>query len=174
MVASEVLGARSRSLSLIVDSCRASQTSRQASLSRISIRIETCPSTLMSARIPFTVRLLSALPLEGLLPGEELCVRSIQFGLYLGRVAAGDALEDLLIHGKHLFPVLLEVTDQGLDFDDPDAKRDGDRVGTPALQDVRQDVVDGDADVGQLGAPAAVNDLHRFHVASGIWTESVP
>src|SRR5262245_42836997 len=124
MIASEVSGASPRSLSLIMDNWRTCQTSRQASLSRISSRIETCPSTLMSARIPFTVRLLSTLLPKGFLQGKEFCVRGFQFGLHLGRVATGNALENFAIRGQHLFPVLLEVADQGLDFDDPNAERE--------------------------------------------------
>src|SRR5262249_19942366 len=116
------------------------QTSRQPSLSRISSRIDTCPSTLTSARIPFTIRLLSALPGEGLLQGKELGVRSFQLCQYLGRIAVGNSIKDFLVCGKHLFAMFLEVADQGLDLDDANAERYGDRVGTPALEDIRQDV----------------------------------
>src|SRR4051794_12421719 len=96
--------------------------SRQASDVQIERRASPCPAMLMSARMPRIV----SLPLLGRAAfpdhGQETLVSRIELGLKFGRVAPSVTRQDALIGFRHLVPVLLDVSDRGVDLPRADAE----------------------------------------------------
>src|SRR5258708_2202843 len=123
---------------------------------------------LMSARMP----VMSILPQTSLTVAVRpqlsiLGVDGVEFGLDLRRIAASAALQDRLIGGEHFLLVFLDVTDGGKHLRRREAQRSGDGSGVPTLKVIIEDVVDGDACPGDLGASPAVDDL--IHRQASLW-----